>query len=79
MQWADRVAADADLFWRLEKEVQLLAAENPDGFAVRLHILGDFFSVEYVRYGRVCWPNIRRSMCGGTPRDTIKTTRLRSR
>jgi hypothetical protein len=49
MQWADRVAADADLFWRLEKEVQLLAAENPDGFAVRLHILGDFFSVEYVR------------------------------
>jgi hypothetical protein len=48
MNFADRVQADADLHWRLEREVQLLAAEHPDGFAVRLHVLGDFFSTEYV-------------------------------
>jgi hypothetical protein len=48
MQWADRVQAGADLEWRLEREVVLLAAEHPDGFCVRLHVLGDFYSIEYV-------------------------------
>ena len=34
----------------LEAELWLLARENPQGFVVRLHTLGDFFSVEYVRF-----------------------------
>jgi hypothetical protein len=48
MQYADRVAAGADLEWRLVREIALLEAYHPDGFAVRLHVLGDFYSVEYV-------------------------------
>jgi hypothetical protein len=40
--------AGPDLEWRLEREVALLDIGHPDGFAVRLHILGDFYSVEYV-------------------------------
>ena len=52
MDLADRVAAGPDLIWRLEREVALLEMRHPTGFAVRLHVLGDFFSVEYVRLWR---------------------------
>jgi hypothetical protein len=52
MQWADRVQAGPDLEWRLEREVALLEARHPNGFAVRLHVLGDFYSVEYVELWR---------------------------
>ena len=79
MNFADRVQADADLFWRLQREVQLLAAEHPDGFAVRLHILGDFFSVEYVQLWARLWNNIRRCACSDTPRGTMWAIRLPSR
>jgi hypothetical protein len=48
MQWAQRMQAGPDLEWRLEREVALLDIEHPDGFAVRLHELGDFYSVDYV-------------------------------
>jgi hypothetical protein len=48
MQWTDRVAAGADLEWRLPREVALLETYHPNGFAVRLHVLGDFYSAEYV-------------------------------
>ena len=34
--------------WRLAREAALLATDHPDGFVVRLHVLGDFYSVEYV-------------------------------
>jgi len=50
MNWADRVATRPDLLWRLEREVALLEIRHPGGFAVRLHVLGDFFSVEYVQF-----------------------------
>lgn len=54
MQWAQRMRAGPDLEWRLMREVALLDIEHPDGFAVRLHILGDFYSVEYVEmWGRL--------------------------
>lgn len=33
----------------LHDEVAQLSRQHPDGFVVRLHILGDFYSVEYVR------------------------------
>ncbi len=39
-----------NLLWRLEREVALLEIRHPGGFAVRLHVLGDFFSVEYVQF-----------------------------
>ena len=45
VQWADRVQAGPDLEWRLE--VALLDIDHPNGFAVRLHNLGDFYSVQY--------------------------------
>jgi hypothetical protein len=52
MNWADRVQAGADLEWRLEREVALLAIDHPHGFAVRLHILGDFYATAYVALWR---------------------------
>ena len=52
MQWADRVAAGPDLEWRLPREVALLDVDHPSGFVVRLHLLGDFYSVAYVELWR---------------------------
>jgi hypothetical protein len=51
MQWSTRFEAGYSLEWRLEREVALLSIEHPN-FAVRLHILGDFYSVEYVELWR---------------------------
>jgi hypothetical protein len=54
MHWAQRMQAGADLEFRLVREVALLDIDHPDGFAVRLHNLGDFYSVEYVElWGRL--------------------------
>lgn len=39
----------ADLESSIEIEVAMLLRQNPKGVAVRLHISGDFYSVEYVR------------------------------
>ena len=44
--------AGPDLEWRLVREIALLDIDHPDGFAVRLHNLGDFYSVEYVELWR---------------------------
>ena len=46
-----RTSSDAGtivLPWRLEREVALLDIDHPNGFAVRPHNLGDFYSVRYV-------------------------------
>lgn len=48
MQYAERLAFGSDLEWRLEREVAALALKHRGGFAVRLHNLGDFYSVAYV-------------------------------
>jgi len=34
----------------LESDLEILSTRNKDGFVVRLHELGDFFSVEYVEF-----------------------------
>jgi hypothetical protein len=52
MRWADRVEAGPDLEWRLVREIALLDIDHPNGFCVRLHILGDFYSVAYVELWR---------------------------
>ena len=49
MHFAERMQAGADLEWRLVREVALLDIDHPNGFAVRLHNLGDFYSIRYVQ------------------------------
>lgn len=49
MQHAHRFAHGDALEMKLVEEVTLLAIRHPDGFAIRLHVLGDFYSVEYVK------------------------------
>ena len=52
MPFAHRMGMDtADLMQRLEKEVAI-ACETYKKVAVRLHVLGDFFSLEYVVFWR---------------------------
>lgn len=48
MNWAKRVQHGPELEERLGFEVGLLSYRHPEGFAVRLHVLGDFYSVGYV-------------------------------
>lgn len=53
MPFAERFEAGPDLMWRLEREIAWLDFENPGGFVIRLHLLGDFFSVAYVKFWRL--------------------------
>lgn len=48
MRFAHRFQAGSDLENRIEREVRALGQLYPYGFAVRLHVLGDFYSVGYV-------------------------------
>lgn len=48
MHWSHRFMHGPALEKRIEIEVQQLAVLHPEGFVVRLHILGDFYSVDYV-------------------------------
>jgi hypothetical protein len=50
--WAERYVGGPELETRIEKEVADLARRHPSGFAIRLHILGDFYSVHYVELWR---------------------------
>lgn len=50
MNWARRHRDDGQLMPRLCDEIATLAAKHPRGFVVRLHILGDFYSLEYVSF-----------------------------
>lgn len=52
MGFAHRFEHGAALETQLEYEVGVLASMFPRGFAVRLHILGDFYSVRYVELWR---------------------------
>lgn len=44
-----RHAVDDALIPAMQAELRFLAAEHPDGFLIRLHSLGDFYSVEYLQ------------------------------
>jgi hypothetical protein len=48
MHLAKRVRHGPEFEARLESELAILQSRHPGGFAVRLHVLGDFYSVEYV-------------------------------
>ena len=49
MQWARRLVAGPGLVTCLDRELATLAAKHPAGLVVRLHVLGDFYSADYVR------------------------------
>jgi hypothetical protein len=49
MQFARRHRAGTTLERRLEKEIADMARAHPGGFVVRLHVLGDFYSVAYAK------------------------------
>lgn len=48
MQAAERIAAGPALEARMWSELDALQAAHPAGFLVRLHVLGDFYSLAYV-------------------------------
>lgn len=52
MHWPHRAPPGTELERRLDQEVAGLADDHPRGFAVRLHVLGDFHSVGYVELWR---------------------------
>ena len=52
MPFATRYLVDVWLLHRIWSQLTTLQRKNPLGFAIRLHILGDFFSVEYVEFWR---------------------------
>lgn len=50
MQWPIRWVVDADFGKILYRHAGLLQAKYPEGFVIRLHVLGDFPNVEYVQW-----------------------------
>jgi hypothetical protein len=48
MNWSRRLKHGAALEERIDDELKVLSHEHPQGFVVRLHVLGDFPSVRYV-------------------------------
>lgn len=50
MQAAARIVAGPALEAALWRELAALAREHPSGFLVRLHVLGDFYSEDYVAF-----------------------------
>lgn len=45
MQWPKRLRHGLELEILIERELQALAHRHPDGFVIRAHVLGDFYSV----------------------------------
>jgi hypothetical protein len=52
MPFAHRTSDDGTLMRRQWAELASLSAAYPDGFVIRLHVLGDFYSLEYVDFWR---------------------------
>jgi hypothetical protein len=50
MYQGKRYIADENLAPALATELEILDAKHPNGISVRLHVLGDFFSIEYVQF-----------------------------
>jgi hypothetical protein len=66
MPFANRLDHTATSFYAtLTNELGTLSRKHPSGFAVRLHVLGDFFSMKYVRYWQRMQKNIPQLMIYG--------------
>lgn len=51
MPFANRIDHTSEGFLTLlSQEVQSLSTKHPGGFVIRLHVLGDFYSVKYVNF-----------------------------
>lgn len=50
MQAAERIVAGPELEDALWSELDTLQTQHPGGFMVRLHVLGDFYSLDYVDF-----------------------------
>jgi hypothetical protein len=51
MPFANRIKHESPSFLpELSDELQSLSGKHPGGYVIRLHVLGDFFSVPYVRF-----------------------------
>ena len=62
MMYAHRFKPGKDLELKIEEELKLLDKKHPNGFVIRLHVLGDFYSVEYVKLWQhllIQYPNLR--------------------
>lgn len=49
MHWARRNQAGPTLEYKIHEELFVFQRIHPKGFVVRLHVLGDFYSMDYVR------------------------------
>lgn len=58
MQAAEQIEHGRELMNALAHEVVRLSEEHPRGFLVRLHVLGDFWSVDYVAF----WESLLRDI-----------------
>ena len=69
MPFAHRFRVSKNLLVRLHKEIKLLSIKHKEGILIRLHVLGDFYSVAYVKFWKKMlslYPNI--SIYGYTAR-----------
>jgi len=70
MPFAHRFRASKNLLVRLHKEIKLLSIKHKEGILIRLHVVGDFYSVAYVKFWKkmlFLYPNI--SVFGYTARN----------
>lgn len=47
MHWSERLMPGPELEWRIAHQLEELQDAHPEGFVVRLHVLGDFYSLAY--------------------------------
>ena len=69
MPFAHRFTANKNLLVKLHKEIKLLSKKHKEGILIRLHVVGDFYSVAYVKFWKKMlslYPNI--SIFGYTAR-----------
>ena len=69
MPFAHRFRASKNLLVKLHKEIKLLSKKHKEGILIRLHVVGDFYSVAYVKFWKKMlslYPNI--SVFGYTAR-----------
>ncbi|MES2903229.1 MAG: hypothetical protein V4696_03505 [Pseudomonadota bacterium] len=59
MPFAHRIHDDGTLTKRIWAELAALNAAHPAGFLVRLHVLGDFYSIAYVEFWRLALVEFR--------------------
>jgi hypothetical protein len=57
MQWPTRWKAGEELERIIPGQIATLSRKHPDGFVIRLHVLGDFMSTNYVRMWNMLMAN----------------------